>query len=207
MNAKTSGILCYESVCLSYVDFIGHDNSWYKVWLDHFSLEHLLSEVYAVTVPHNSAHSLLRALFCFPLCVCVTGFLLFFFGSLTDGTRLDSASCCWWLRSLLLLLYKELLSRSRTVFPIDFSRRLLNRPKTPVLPALPFAFRDWWPLEFSVPVWKLKISWWLWSQRCVYFPEILCIAYLSLVFENYAFWYITHHYNKLINYGTTNIWV
>jgi hypothetical protein len=156
----------HESVCLSYVDFICQNNSWYKVWLEHFSLEHLLSAVYAMTVPHNSAQSLLLALFCFPLCICVTSFLLFFFGSVTDGTRLDSPSCCWWLRSLLLLLYNELLSRSRTAFPIVLWRRLVNLPKTPVFPALPLAFRDWWPLEFSVPVWKLKISWWVWPQHC-----------------------------------------
>jgi len=178
----------HESVCLSYVDFICYNNSWCKVWLEHFTLEHLLSEVYAMTVPHNSAHSLLLALFCFPLCICVIGFLLlFFFGSVTEGTTLDSASCCWWLRSLLLVLYSELLSRSRTVFPIVFPRRLVNLPKTPVFPAFPLALRGWGPLEFSVPVWKLKISWWLWPQHCVYFLEILSTAYLSLVSENYAF--------------------
>jgi hypothetical protein len=125
-----------------------------------FNFEHL-SEL---TASHKIAHSLLLALFCFPLRSCVTGLLLFLLISGMDGTRTVSASCCCWLWLLLLLLYKELLNRSLTTFPIVFPlRRLVNLPKAipPTLPALPLALRDWWPIWGSVTAWKSKINLWI----------------------------------------------
>lgn len=133
--------------------------------MKYFNFEHF-SQKSGVTDPHKSAHSLLLALFCFPLRNCVTGLLLFLLSSGMLGTRTVSASCCW-LRPLLLLLYKELLKRSLTAFPIVFPlRRLVNLPKAvlPTLPALPLAFRDWWLLCGSVPVWKCKINLWWFSK-------------------------------------------
>jgi hypothetical protein len=163
------------------------------------AFEHFHSQVYTMRIPHKSAHNLLLALFCFPLCICVTSLLLFFLSSVTGGTGLGSASCCWWLWPLLLLLYKELLNRSLTAFPIVFPlRRLANLPKTTaaVFPALPLALRDWRPLEVSVPVWKLKITLWLWAQYCVYLLEFWGSCTLAQHLKAMLFLYMTQDYNK-----------
>jgi hypothetical protein len=104
---------------------------------------------------YRRAHNLLLALFCLPFRSCVTGLL---FSSDMAGTSTVSASCCCWLRPLLLLLYNELLSLSLTAFPIVLPRRrLVKRIIPPELPALPFAFL-WGLIIESDTGWKLKNS-------------------------------------------------